>query len=334
MNTQHTSILSASLTLLTITALGCTNPAPSKGAPAQSQPVAQGADERSPEHAVKTHGTFDAYWYQGLAELTRYELKQSRYGQIRQGEAVFVYVTEEFSDAKQVKADGGKGPGTTNVLKLNQHRRFETGIYPYSVLTSSFVPAKGSKQPLKVVGTVQEWCGQTFMQLNHRDGAYDLLLRSYFESEGDQSSKIAATWTEDGLLALVRRDPNLLPTGTIEVLPGFHDLRMRHKPMRAQTATATLRPLKASAFSSTPHLLYTLDYTSTQRHLQLYIEAAFPHRVLAWQESQSTALVPGERAEARDVTQATLTRSMLLDYWNKNSNADAPLAKTLRTPAP
>ena len=195
------------------------------------------------------------------------------------------------------------------------------------------MPTKEPKHPLKVVGTVQEWCGQTFMQLNHRDGAYALLLRSYFESEGDQSLSIPATWSEDGLWGLVRRGPALLPTGEFEVLPGFHDVRMRHQPMRAQKARASSKTLASSDFVDRPHLLYALDYTSTQRHVQLYIEAEFPHRVLAWQESEGTTLLPGKRAGASDVTQATLTRSMLLDYWNKNSNGDRALGEVLRTPA-
>lgn len=319
--------------MLAVGLIGCTNPSPATAPNDQVEPIAQGADERSPEHAVKTHGTFNSYWYQGLAELSRYDLKQSRYGQVRQGEAVLVYVTEDFSTAKQVKSDLGESAATTKVLKLNQHRRFETGIYPYSVLTSSFVPTKGSTNPIKVVGTVQEWCGQTFMQLNHRANNYELLLRSYFESEGDQSLSIPATWSEDGLWNLVRRGPKLLPTGAVDVLPGFHDVRMRHQPMRAQSAKASLATLASSDFIPRPHLLYTLDYTSTSRHLQLYIESTFPHRILAWQESQGTKLIPGKRTDAPDVTQATLTRSMLLDYWNKNSNADSALAKTLRTPA-
>ena len=100
MNTRHTSILSASFCLLALGLLGCTNPSPSSSPTAHVEPTAQGADERSPEHAVKAHGTFDTYWYQGLAELSRYDLKQSRYGQVRQGEAVLVYVTEDFSTAE------------------------------------------------------------------------------------------------------------------------------------------------------------------------------------------------------------------------------------------
>jgi len=43
---------------------------------------------------------FGAYWYQGKAELTSYTLEQARYGEVHPGEAVLVFVTEDFSKSK------------------------------------------------------------------------------------------------------------------------------------------------------------------------------------------------------------------------------------------
>ncbi|MEX2379219.1 MAG: hypothetical protein WD530_00630 [Vicingaceae bacterium] len=37
--------------------------------------------------------TFNNYWFSGNAELSSYELKEARYGEIRKGEAVLVFVT-------------------------------------------------------------------------------------------------------------------------------------------------------------------------------------------------------------------------------------------------
>ena len=48
---------------------------------------------------------FSRYWQQGKAELTSYTLEQARYGEIHQGEAVLVFVTEDLSKTKQVKLD-------------------------------------------------------------------------------------------------------------------------------------------------------------------------------------------------------------------------------------
>ena len=39
---------------------------------------------------------FKGYWYAGKAEVSSYKLEQARYGEIREGNAVLVYVTEDF----------------------------------------------------------------------------------------------------------------------------------------------------------------------------------------------------------------------------------------------
>ena len=41
---------------------------------------------------------FWKHWGDGKAELDRYALTQPRYGELRQGTAVLIFVTEDFSD--------------------------------------------------------------------------------------------------------------------------------------------------------------------------------------------------------------------------------------------
>ena len=95
-----------------------------------------------PSNGASAPERFGRYWYQGKAELTRYELRQARYGEIHSGEAVLIFVTEPFLPDRQVKlerADPSKG---VTVLKLNAVRKFFTGIYPYSLM----VPARGIRR--------------------------------------------------------------------------------------------------------------------------------------------------------------------------------------------
>ena len=42
---------------------------------------------------------FKTYWYAGEAEISSYKLEQERYGEMRDGHAILVYVTEDFFDA-------------------------------------------------------------------------------------------------------------------------------------------------------------------------------------------------------------------------------------------
>ena len=111
---------------------------------------------------------FKDYWYQGLAEITAYRLEQARYGEIRQGHASLVFVTEPFSKRKQVKLDNPSAARNDQIpiLKLNLTKKFKTGIYPYSMMSSTFTPVQAAPNAhaLKITGTSQEWCGQTFMQ--------------------------------------------------------------------------------------------------------------------------------------------------------------------------
>ncbi|RMD73211.1 MAG: septum formation inhibitor Maf, partial [Bacteroidetes bacterium] len=71
---------------------------------------------------------FTEYWYTGQGELNSYALTQWRYGEPRAGEAVLVFVTEPFSQRKQVKLDRPEADPTdaVSVLKLNHIRKFPT----------------------------------------------------------------------------------------------------------------------------------------------------------------------------------------------------------------
>ena len=104
------------------------------------------------------------YWYQGNAEINSFELTQYRYGEPREGEAVLIFVTEDFSQKRNVKLDqpDQAGKDKVSVLKMNQTRDFITGIYPYHMMLSAFTPIKAQSQGVKFVASVQDWCGHTF----------------------------------------------------------------------------------------------------------------------------------------------------------------------------
>ncbi|MBW1902875.1 MAG: septum formation inhibitor Maf, partial [Deltaproteobacteria bacterium] len=120
------------------------------------------ATDKKAEYNRPTGEEFNNYWFQGLAEISRFDLEQARYGEIHKGDAVLIYVTEEFFTDKQVKSELGKQPGAVPVLKLNFVRNFITGIYPYSMMSSIFTPVNRRQHPqsLKVTTSIQEWCGQ------------------------------------------------------------------------------------------------------------------------------------------------------------------------------
>src|SRR5262249_26535618 len=157
---------------------------------------------------------FKKFWYSGKAELSRYSLDQARYGEMRQGEAVLIFVTEPFLTDKEVKFESGDSSKSIPVLKLNLTKRFFTGIYPYTLMTSIFSPIDFQHvRTLKVTSTSLEWCGQTYMQLNFRNNQYDGTLHSYFQNEADQDFQIKTALLEDEVWTRIRLAPDELPKG-------------------------------------------------------------------------------------------------------------------------
>ena len=50
----------------------------------------------SPQLGTYTREQFQDYWYNHGAEISRYSLKQMGYGEIHDGDAVLVFVTEKM----------------------------------------------------------------------------------------------------------------------------------------------------------------------------------------------------------------------------------------------
>ena len=151
---------------------------------------------------------FAKYWFQGKAEVNHFKLEQNRYGEMREGHAVLVFVTEDFLPKKQVKADNPDRTqtGAVPVMKLNHLRKFVTGIYDYANMTSVFTPLDAAKHPqtFKTTTSIQEWCGQTWLQANWRGKEYQVQGHSYFESEGDVLFPLPKATFEDELLSRIR----------------------------------------------------------------------------------------------------------------------------------
>lgn len=271
----------------------------------------------SPEEAATRHPRFETFWYQGQAELTRYALRQSRYGDLHDGEAVLVFVTENFLSKLQVKQERGDSPDAISVLKLNLYRRFYTGIYPYTVMTSSFTPVRGPST-LKVSTTVQEWCGQVYSQINRRDDGLRVHSHSYFQDDADQEMTIPDTLLEDGLWAEIRIDPSKIPRGELQVVPGLDYIRMRHKALRAYPATVSVETNAETDLVDHPVEALKVRYAPLGRELIVYFEAEFPHVIQAWEEN-----VGPQR------TTAVRTHAIMDDYWNHNGADDGMYREAL-----
>ncbi|WP_452603170.1 septum formation inhibitor Maf [Pontimicrobium sp. MEBiC06410] len=297
-------LLPLSIVTLFLLSSGCKN---EKVIPTEDYAKAETPIEVKPEkEPQKTSQEFNDYWYAGEAEISSYKLEQARYGEIRNGYAVLVYVTEPFLNDKQVKADYNNDTNIP-VLKLNSTKKFNTGIYPYSIMQSTFYPVSNNRHALKVSGSVQEWCGHVYTQINNRD-QFDVTSHSYFESEADQDFSISKTHLENEIWTQLRINPKSLPVGTFKIIPSIEYVRLKHKKLKAYNASAKLKNGN-----------YTISYPELNRTLSINFTKTFPYTIESWEETINGL-----------TTKATKLKTIKSPYWSKNSNKDETLRKTLQ----
>lgn len=260
--------------------------------------------------------SFADYWFNGEAELNTFDLEQSRYGEMRKGEAVMVFVTEDFSKSQQVKMDNSekRNGDKVSVLKLNHIRRFITGIYDYSMMQSVFTPTDFPNNPntLKTTTSSQDWCGQTFLQMNLEGERYKVSSFSYFEQEGDNTSKIKTDLLEDELWNRIRIAPEDINEGNYNIIPSTFYSRLLHEPLTAKQAR-----LRTEKQGDINYLI--LEYLHLERTLTIGYSPSFPHKILSWTEMQDGQLL----------SKGKLKASIKSAYWRQHDNKHEYLRDTL-----
>lgn len=262
---------------------------------------------------IQKHPEFGSYWYQGKAEVTSYELLQNRYGEIRKGTAVTIFVSEDFLPEKQVKADY-QNKNNIPVLKLNATKKFVTGIYPYSLMTSTFTPIQPNENAIKISFSSQEWCGNTYVQMNNRTN-YDINFYSYFESNTDKKISLEKVVLENDFWNQLRINPKEIKTGNYPVIPAFEYLALNHKEIKSYTATVSLT-------ESEGLLRFKINYSKLNRTLSIALNKEFPFTIESWEETITK--------NGKDfTTSAKKIKTILSPYWNEKGENGLKLRKEL-----
>ncbi|MEM9986324.1 MAG: hypothetical protein AAF804_14625 [Bacteroidota bacterium] len=276
----------------------------------------ESAEEAVPEPAPASYPSreFKQYWYQGKAELTSFKLEQARYGEMREGYAIAVFVTEDFSRSRHVKLDYPEQAGEDRepVLKFNLNKRFVTGIYDYTLMQSVFTPVDIIKAPhsLRVTTSNIEWCGQFLTSARLHEAGYEVQYQSYFDGEEDLKLILPKEILEDEIWNLIRIAPEKLPQGDLTVIPGILTQELTHQKLQAERAIATLKE------DGEDHYTYTLTYPRISRILSITFEESFPYRIVSWEETFDS--VSGWGLESKTLTtRATRIKHTMSDYWNQ-----------------
>ncbi len=255
------------------------------------------------------------YWYSGKAEINSYELEQVRYGEIRNGKATLIFVTEPFSKESYTKANFSD-KDNVSVLKCNATKTFLTGIYPYHMMTSSFISFENPKASLKITSSIQEWCGHTYMHLENKKGALDIDFQSYFQHESFQQKIIKDALLEDDIRSQIRLDHKSIKQGTYSMIPSFFYLALKHKEVKAYEAEISI----VDHDQNTKRV--NISYPELNRTVKIIYEKIYPHIITQWIESYP------ENNQIM-TTKATLIKSIQSDYWNQSQTQDTVLRKEL-----
>jgi hypothetical protein len=255
-----------------------------------------------------------------------------RYGELRDGYAVLVFVTEEISRTTRIKVESGTvpPPDRVPVLKLNRAVKFTTGVYDYSLLTSTFSstgPELGRTafEPLKISFSAQEWCGHVFQMLIPQRDQVELTLHSYFESEGEQKRNLklpANAVFEDNLPIWIRElDGEKLPSGQrreLQILPSAWSLRAAHGETAFQSGGIVKEEGEVLKGPEGNSPTWRWTWRAGNRTETYWVEKAYPHRILKWNSS--------------DGSKGEWIKSLRLPYWQLHGNADLPYREQLGLP--
>ena len=259
-------------------------------------------------------------WYQGKAEISTFELKQNRYNALHNGELVMIFVTEDFLKDKQVKNDSYTSKNSVPVIKNNRIRKFNTGLYDYSIYTSVFTDVSHPENvnTLKVTMSSQDWCGQSFSQLNNVGKQNKISGFSYFESEGDREIKVKDVFLIDEVFNMVRLGDKYLPQQRFQAMPSLVFTRLKHKPDAIVEAYGTLSQNDDGTKT------YTINIDKLLYTLEIQFNDNIKRDIINIKESYPSAFDNKVRT-----TEASRKQVQWLDYWNKNSIQDSSLRAEL-----
>lgn len=290
----------------------------------------------APAHASPPSydNVFWQHWGDGRAEIDAYSLVRPRYGELRKGTTVLIFVTEPWSIRNHVKADDGKHDkdDVIQVLKLNTVEDFQTGIYDYNLMTSSWTalqpaPGRPAGAATKVSFSSQEWCGASWHDVTFDGRAAADMVRSYFD--GETSMRMIENPAADGKDALVEDNALVWARGlaspsvargastTVAFLPSLTRARLEHKPIAWTRASLSrdAASTKVTVAAGTFDVERALISVDGGRTMEVFVELAAPHRVVKVTQSDGSVM--------------ELKGTVRTSYWKQNHEGDERILKEL-----
>ncbi len=320
--------LAAGLLLLLIVMPACQAGGPS--GPGSGQPGAGGGVSGSgasgspgqargrPPYPAPNPFAASSLWDDGKAELNAYDATYRRYGVLRPFTAYHIVVKEDFSRRQLVKADPGHDPADlVAVLKLNQVFNFQTGIYSYHQMASTFYD-RTSMDLLKFTLTSNEWCGNTFKEYTRRNGEASLHVHAYWDNQAEATYVLPLgpdVVLYDQLPLWVRSLPQLVGASrALRLVPG----QVESKGPRPDIIKATLRCAGEESVPTPAGTFMTLRWELSPTggggaagdgvHDVYWTVRDFPYLLVAWDKADGSTY--------------RLKWTQRLPYWQLNRPGD------------
>ena len=260
---------------------------------------------------------FNAYWYDGKAEISSYSFSQWMNGTKYEGKTVLLYVTEEFDKRKHIRVEPSnmKNSDAVQVMRLNSSTDFTTGISSTIKSSTVYTPVDRSSYPesLKFTFSQNDWNGQIFTEAKWKGNRYDVNQISYLLPGAEKKQTMARASLEDEIWTLIRIAPDMLPLGKVKFIASPAYLQYNKVENKVYDAETSLT-------SSCDYYNYSIYYPDLNRTLDIEFESKFPYKVISW----------SERVGDTEISSARILHTMKTDYWNRHGRIDEVLRKDLK----
>ena len=212
----------------------------------------------------ESNRAFSDYWKNGKTETTKYELKEDS---ILVGEGSLSFSIDYVNGVNKTDS--------IQVLHSDFTGKIHKESYDYSAMTSAYLPLNLTIRPhaLKVINSVQEPTGNSFLELSQIPKSYEILSKNTFKEKTKEHFVLERKNLEDELWAKIRMNPNDLPMGDIEIIPSFAYWQSVRKLPNIYEAKAELKDYVGTEFMGKKLKIYSLDYPDLKRNLSIVFES-------------------------------------------------------------
>jgi hypothetical protein len=221
----------------------------------------------------ETNKTFKDYWKNGKIEITKYDLKEDS---ISVGEGSLSFNIDYV--------EGVNETDSIQVLHSDFIGKIHKENYDYSAMTSTYLPLNLTlrSHAMKVINSVQEPSGNSFLELLQIPKSYEIVAKNTFKKKTKEHFVLERKNLEDELWTKIRMNPNDLPTGEIEIIPSFAYWQSVRKSPNIYEAKAELKGYAGTEFTGKKLKIYSLDYLDLKRNLSIIFEGEFPFEIVGW----------------------------------------------------